>query len=136
MRQFIRERKEVGTAQAAKNFVNRRHLPLLGYLLLAGASAYSVGAVRHEATTRRGDLRQAAVQVVRDGCKRDNQTRALLRGILKSSIPTTQQFVREGTLTQAQADRSIEATKVSLKRLHGIDCDKAAERFNALARGD
>jgi hypothetical protein len=60
-----------------------------------------------------------------DGCNRDYNTIQTLRDEISKSKKRTQQLVKEGTLTQAQADRAIEQTNDLLERYQLPDCRKA-----------
>lgn len=103
--------------------------PLVGYIVLAVFVAYAIGAVRDQGSNGRNDLAGAAKAVIVDSCQRDNNTRAVLRNLMTQNIPQTKKFVAEGTLTQAQADRTIKATEDAVRNLPNTNCKAAGERF-------
>lgn len=128
-REFLEEKKQVGWRTAFAHFYHRRHLPTLAYVLLAVAIAFTIARVSDAQTNARSDLRTAAVEVVRSACERDNETREVLRGLLAENFAASKQYVKEGLLTQAQADRSDKLTREGIKKLSKTDCEASAAEF-------
>lgn len=118
----------MGRSQQLKSIIFKWR-NLLAYLTLAAAITYSIGYVRDEASNNREALAVSAKTVIVKSCNRDNDTRTTLRGLILSGIPQTKRLVREGTLTQAQADRQIKLTKEAVLKLPNTDCKKAGEDF-------
>ena len=107
-----------------------RHKGILGYLLLAAAMTYSVSEVATEAGEDRKALADSARVVVIDGCNRDNDTRKALRQIIEANEAELDKYVKEGTITKAQADRAREANEKAQALLKDIDCQAAADKIN------
>lgn len=72
--------------------------------------------------------RQARV-VVRIGCKRQDDRDRTLRTIILRSEETIPKLVKEGTLTQKQANRALQASKLARRDLHGGSCMDLASRI-------
>lgn len=108
---------------------SRTSKALIGYLILVLGILWAIGSVRNEGQDRRIDLRDSAKIVIIQGCERDNETRAILRGLVLSGVPQTQKLVKEGTLTKAQGDRQIALSKDAVKKLPDLNCKKVGAQF-------
>lgn len=123
--QFIKDSRERGFSTAFTDFKNRRHLPVVAYLILAGFTAFAFQQEREHSNQNREQLAQQTRVVLIAGCERQNQLRVTLQGLIASGIPQTKQYVKDGTLTPAQGDRSIAQSKTAIKTLAPVDCTKA-----------
>lgn len=123
-REFITDRKVYGLRYAVHRFYQRRHVPLIAYLVLAFMTGYSFKVERDHSNQNRAQLAQQTHSVLVSGCERNNALRISLQEILRSGIPQTQQYVKDGTITQVQADRSILLTKAAIRRVAPLDCEK------------
>lgn len=116
------------TAEAVKKS-NKRVLrsAFAGYLILL----VGVFGMYENGQSVSGNERQAVVDsgtvISVDGCNRDFQDREVLRAQIEKGKKTTLQYVKDGTLTQKQADRAIRETDEFLKSYPSIDCRPAAK---------
>jgi hypothetical protein len=102
----------------------RHRLPIAGYLVLAIATGFTFAAERQHASQQRTDLAAHTRATLIKGCNRNNDLRATIQDLILSSIPQTEQYVKDGTLTQAQADRAIAQSKIAAKKVAPINCNK------------
>ena len=107
----------------------RRNLPIVGYLILVAALAWSISSVRSEGQHRRIELARSAKTVVIESCKRDNATREILRGLAAAGIQTAHKYEKEGLFTHQQAVRAIAQNKAAAAKLPTIDCEAEANKI-------
>ncbi len=77
-------------------------------------------------------VKKTAVQarvVIRETCERQNRDRGKLRAIIERGEASIPKLVAEGTLTQAQADRSLRDSRRARRELHNDRCSKRAARI-------
>lgn len=122
---LFKESHIVGWRQAWANFYQRRHLPVFAYLLLAGFTIYAFSVERDHSNQNRAELAKQTRVVLIRGCERQNQLRNALSGITKQSIGTIKLYVKDGTITPAQGDRSLAQIHTTLRVLRPTDCAKA-----------
>ncbi len=67
--------------------------------------------------------------VIRETCQRQNRDRGKLRAIIERGEASIPKLVAEGTLTQAQADRSLRDSRRARRELHDDRCAKRAARI-------
>lgn len=121
---FSHHREAFGTRRALSLLIRRR-LPVLGYLILAIATGYTFQVERDHSDQNRHDLAVQTRTVLVKGCERQNVLRVTLRHLILQGIPQTKKFLKEGTLTQAQAHRTIKITRDAAKKLAPTNCTKA-----------
>ena len=121
---FIKETRERGWRAAWSNFVNRRHLPVVAYLILAGFTAFAFNQEREHSNQNREALASQTRTVLVAGCERQNELRKTLQGLIASGIPQTKQYVKDGTITPAQGDRAIAQSQTAIKTIAPVDCKK------------
>lgn len=123
------DRRPIPRFWRLRHFVHR-HGQLVAYLLVAGISLYALTNGLGQAEESREALRDSARVVVIEACERDNTTRSALRDILRDNIKSIEQFKAEGTLTEAQAARSIADTKKAINQLPNDNCQASSERIS------
>lgn len=77
-------------------------------------------------------VKRTAVQarvVIRETCQRQNRDRGKLRAIIERGEASIPKLVAEGTLTQAQADRSLRDSRRARRELHDDRCARRAARI-------
>lgn len=77
-------------------------------------------------------VKKTAVQarvVIRETCERQNRDRGKLRAIIARGEASIPKLVAEGTITQAQADRSLRDSRRARRELHDDRCSKRAARI-------
>jgi uncharacterized protein HemX len=102
----------------------RKRLPLAGYAVLAIATGFTLAAERQHSSQQRQDLANQTRTILTKSCQRDNNLRTTLQGIILTSIKQIDQSVKDGTITQAQADRYIAQSKDSAKKVAPLNCVK------------
>ncbi len=107
-----------------------RYRGVIGYLVLTAAVAYAIAGVQAQGKERRQNLADSARTVVIDGCERDNATRSALRQIIVRGDRELKAYVKEGTITKAQADRARSANRSALRKLKDVDCQSEAEKLS------
>jgi hypothetical protein len=140
----IEEAKETARLRrAVVKWSRRTYLVVCGFiglvilLSIAGAVAYDrIDGIAKE--NRRLALANIETQalaarrargVIREACKSQNRDRGKLRIILKRGERTIPALVREGTFTQAQADRALESSRLARRDLSNEDCSSRAARI-------
>lgn len=121
---LFKETREQGFRSAWGHFVDRRHLPVVGYLILAGFTGFAFAEERAHSNQNRAALAAQTHKTLVAGCERQNELRVTLQGLIKSGIPQTKQYVRDGTITPAQGDRAIAQAQTAIKTLAPVDCKK------------
>lgn len=121
---LFKETREQGFRNAWGHFVDRRHLPVVGYLILAGFTGFAFQQERSHSNENRAALAAQTRKTLIAGCERQNQLRVTLQGLISSGIPQTRQYVKDGTLTPAQGDRAIAQAKTAIHTLRPTDCKK------------
>ena len=96
----------------------------MAYLLLAIVIAFTFAAQRQNAKDDSARIASNTRIVLIAGCERQNVLRSTLQELILAGIPQTEKFVKEGTLTQAQANRSIVQTRIAARKLAPTDCVK------------
>lgn len=104
-----------------------RYRYLIGYLILLAAVLFSVVRVSNVADQGRQNLQQSARVVVLAGCKRDNDTRAAVRRIIRRSARELPKYLKEGVITKEQYKRAVDANRDALALLGSTNCDDAAK---------
>lgn len=122
---FFKETRQVGFRKAWSHFIDRRHLPVVGYLILAGFTGFAFQQERSHSNENRAALASETRSVLVKGCERQNVLRVTLRGLILQGIPQVKQYVKEGTLTPAQGERSIASSRDAAKKLAPTDCARA-----------
>lgn len=121
---FFTEQTERAADKASKHTLKQA---TIGYLILFMGILMMY--LNGQSTSQRE--REAIVESGRvvsvDGCNRDYETIATLRDEIEASKDRTLKLVKEGTLTEAQAMRSINETDDFLERYVLPDCRKAEE---------
>ncbi len=77
-------------------------------------------------------VKETAIQarrVIRDTCRIQNRDRGKIRTIFVRGEATIAQYVAEGTITQAQADRALRESRRARRELHDDKCAKRAARI-------
>lgn len=120
---LFKETREQGFRNAWGHFVDRRHLPVIGYLILAGFTGYAFQQEREHSNQNREAIAQQTHNTLVAGCERQNELRTTLRGLIARGIPQTRQYVKDGTLTPAQGDRAIAQSKTAIYTLRSTDCN-------------
>lgn len=108
----------------------QRNLGVVGFIILALAVIFALGEVRGEGKERRESLAASARLVVIEGCNRDNDTRRILREIINDGAAELDQYVKEGLITPAQAERARKQNQRAIKALGNTDCKAAASVIN------
>jgi hypothetical protein len=98
---------------------------LAGFITLAIGLLLAVGLQQHDAQQSRDAVVTSGRTVSVVGCNRDYNTINALRSILVSSREQIDQYVQDGQITQAQADRQKKLTNEFLKTLPLPDCRSA-----------
>jgi hypothetical protein len=124
MKTLFKEGKSVGWSYAIRHFYQRRHLPVVAYLILAGFTGYAFSVERDHSNQNRTQLAAQTRVVLLRGCERQNDLRVILQGILRQSEKSLDQYVKDGTLTQVQADRYRAQTQDALTKLQPTNCLK------------
>lgn len=119
---FIKDKRTYGFRYAIHQFYQRRHIPLVAFLVLAIATGYSFKLERDHSNQSRRELATQTRQVLYQSCLRGNQLRSTLQHIILNGIPQTRQYVKDGTITQAQANRSIKLSREAAVGVAPIDC--------------
>lgn len=125
MRTLFREGKTAGWRYAIHHFYQRRHVPVVAYLFLAGFTGYAFQVERTHSNENRVELAQQTRIVLIRGCERQNDLRRALADILHQSLKSVDQYVKDGTLTPEQAERSKAQTREALLKIKPTDCLKA-----------
>jgi hypothetical protein len=105
-----------------------RNLGVVSYLILVAAIAFSMNSIQNESEDRRADIVHATQEVIHDSCERGNDTRRLLRGLIREGQTVNKKYLEEGLLTRAQYDRAIATNNEAIKKLHDIDCASAVKQ--------
>lgn len=116
------------TLQALRRY---RTGALTGFVILTLGLLGAVGVSEHHNAKARQAVLDSGRAVAVVGCNRDFQQGAELRAIIKQGRDQIQQYVQEGTLTQAQADRSIKASNEALERLPLPDCRRVGDQLTS-----
>jgi hypothetical protein len=119
-KQFLKDRRVNGTKFALRRLAHRR-LPLVGYVILTAGMAYAVGEsyslnqeqIRHNRAIAVANKRQAAASqaaldakfhaALLEDCRRGNNLRQVLLGILVQEGPQISRAVKKGQITPAEA---------------------------------
>jgi len=125
MRTLLKEGKSVGWSYAIHHFYQRRHLPLVAYLILVGFTGYAFAQEREHSNQNRADLAAQTRTVLLRGCERQNDLRKALVDILKQNDKSIDQYVKDGTITPAQGQRARAQTQKALIKIRPTDCLKA-----------
>jgi hypothetical protein len=125
MKTLLKERKSIGWSRAIHHFYQRRHLPVVAYLVLAGFTGYAFQAERNHSNQNRVELAQQTHTVLVRGCERQNDLRKALVSILNESYKNINQYVKDGTITPEQAKRARAQTRAALLKIRPTDCLKA-----------
>lgn len=128
--QLVRDTRREGFKRAWNSFRRRRHLlPVLAYIFLACMTAYTFNAERHHSNENRDLLAQEVHATLVNGCDRGNELRATLQTIISNSAalqePQIKKALKDGQITQAQADLARQFTEKTLKDLGPINCKEA-----------
>ncbi len=70
-----------------------------------------------------------ARNVIQEACESQNNDRRKLRAIIARGELTLAKLVQEGTITQAQADRSVRSSRQARRELRPDDCSARAQRI-------
>jgi hypothetical protein len=148
----VRDSRKGEEKELNRRLFRKRLAPGLAYLTLAVSIALGFAQVESNAGTQENKTRQFAAQqiaaarhdayvhsnvnriqvvegerqVILKSCHTGNQLRRTLRQLLASGIPQTERYVKEHTLTQAQADRAIAETYRDIRKLRNNNCTKLA----------
>ncbi len=129
--------------RAVVKWSRRTYLVVCGFIVLVIAQAI-VNALGYEridsvATENRRLIERSnqdqilaasrARNVIREACESQNNDRRKLRTIIARGEATIPALVREGTITQAQADRSLQDSRQARQELHSDDCSARAQRI-------
>lgn len=138
MPQFFRsEAKQYGFWAAVSRLSHRRHLPLLGYLILALAVGYAFQVERTHSNENKQELAQATHNVLVNVCRTsNNKLRTDLRQILlafetakppadviKAAHEVRDPNARKVLLTFVDTSSSPVLVQ-SIKKLHNANCEK------------
>lgn len=104
-----------------------RHRYLIGYLILVAAVVFSIARVSNVADQGRENLQHSAKVVVLEGCKRDNDTRAAVRRIIRRSSRELPRYLAEGVINKEQYERAVDANRDALALLGPTDCLQSAD---------
>lgn len=102
-----------------------RNRPVIAYLLLVAALIWSLNSIRAEGVHRREEIAKVTNQTLLASCNRGNDTRKLLRGIIRANLPTLKQALNDGTINQVQYERALAANRAAIVKLHDVDCQKS-----------
>lgn len=102
----------------------RRHITwaLVAYVFLAGWVGYSFNLERQHSNANRIRAVNGAAIALKANCDNGNDLRVILQGIIKSSISQIPQYVKNGTLTPAQAATQIKLSQDAIAKLRIVDC--------------
>lgn len=114
-----------GTVLAYIGLLLRRHRAIIAYLFLVAGIIFALASDQRHNSEARDRLAYQTRTVLVAGCERSNDTRVTLQGILRQNVPTVRQYVEEGTISEAQGERSIIATAKAVKKLRPVDCEAA-----------
>lgn len=103
-----------------------RYRYLVGYLILLAAVLFSIARVSGVSQEGRENLQRSARVVVLEGCKRDNDTRAAVRRIIRRSARELPKYLAEGVINKEQYKRAVDANRDALALLGPADCLKSA----------
>ena len=105
----------------------------LSYIGIIGAVAYAASVGAQSATALDQEARDSRAAIVASGqvaiksaCVFDNKRARELRQILRDSKGQTAAYVKEGLLTQEQANRSVRETNPAIKQITLRVCEKEA----------
>lgn len=104
----------------------KSHKALLAYLFLTFWVAYAVYAVQNQAGAFHADSTAQSVAIrnsLIQGCTRTNDLRLTLQALV-TDTKGAKQFLKDGTITQAQYDRAVAQAKENAKKLAPINCPK------------
>ncbi len=129
--------------RAVVKWSSRTYLVVCGFIVLvillaiSGGLAYNkIAGIARE--NRRLGVENAKTQllaasrarnVILESCQSQNRDRRKLRVIIGRSEETIPALVREGTLTQAQADRALRDSRQAQSELQPEDCSSRAARI-------
>lgn len=118
---YRNEKKEYGRKEALKRLW-RRDRGVLGYLVLAGAVAYSFNIERVHSNENRTSLANETHEVLVNSCVRGNELRSALTDIMQSSKRQSQVFYRDDPIRQEQIKVFYNE---AIGKLRPIDCTTA-----------
>lgn len=113
-----------------------RNLGWVSYLILVLAIAFSLNNVRNESAQRRTEIVQATQNVIYDSCERGNDTRALLRDLVREGNKNSKKYLEEGLLTKAQYKRAIALNADAVRKLADVDCKASVKTVAAQQQVD
>lgn len=105
------------------NFI-RRYKAIIAYVFLVAAIAFSIQQSSAHSEQSRKDLAIQTRAVLLAACERNNELRKTLQEIIAQGAAQIEQYVKDGTLTQEQADRAIAQQRDAYNKVAPIDCKK------------
>lgn len=116
------------TSEALRRY---RNGALTGFILLALGLGTAIYVGEQHNTESREAVVDSGRAVAIVGCNRDFHQTIELRTIIRDGRDSIKQYVAEGTLTEAQAARSIEQSNEALERLPLPDCRRVGEQLTS-----
>lgn len=123
-RTLLRERRILGWPEAIHHFYQRRHIPLLAFVLLAGFTGYSFALERQHSNANRHELAVQTHTVLIKGCERQNVLRSTLQQLLKDSQRATRIQFKAGKIPKDQYQFAQQFYKKQIVRLTPTNCAK------------
>jgi len=120
MKQLMKDIKEGNVSEGFKGFFQRKHLPLLGYLILAGAVAFTFWLYDHDRQQRRKDIAASiAINCNRLNLISDQQAADIYDSW--NNLPKNAKLLGIKLTPELRAQVLIDANK-SLKNLRFYEC--------------
>lgn len=117
--EYLRKHTEATARSAVRHYRNRA---LTGFLILFLGLIGAFTIQQNDSDSARTAIVVSARNVATDGCNYRFRDRVVLRKIVSDGAKSIQQYVEDGTLTQAQADRALAENKATLAKLKLPDC--------------
>lgn len=117
-RQFPSERRQYGLSTALSRLFRRRHLPLVGYLILAAGigGAFAVDHDHFQAANKKIE------HTLLENCDRGNRLRAVLEELVLQELPAINHAVKVGQLTPKEAVKARHQVRKDAKKVGPIKC--------------
>lgn len=121
---FKDERKRYGFWSALQRLAVRRHLPLVGYVILTAWVAVTFNIERQHSNNNRKDLAQSAQVVLVQSCRHGNDLRGVLRRIVTNSLRQAKVAEQRGLISPDVLKINEVLTKDEIAQLQDSNCSK------------
>lgn len=105
----------------------KKKSPVVGYVILACATAFTFQQQHQNVVDTRNDLARTTYNVLYEGCINGNALRHTLQEIITSpkSIANLKKLVASGRISQAEFERAVALAKQEAASIAPRDCKKA-----------